>query len=236
MAANPLPQKNTTQAPYPHKWWILTAIGVSLFMSSIDGNIVNVALPTLTRALDTDFATIQWVVLSYLLGLTMLMLSMGRLGDMIGKKSVFALGLVIFVLGSMSCGLAPGVYWLIGFRFLQSIGAGMMMALGVAIVTETWPGRERGKAIGISGGIISLGIAAGPALGGVILHNLNWHWAFFVNVPVCAILLLLLFIGSVLMFSLGIIGIYIAGMYDELKHRPAFIVDEKESFLGDFRQ
>lgn len=153
-------------------------------MSSIDGTIVNVALPTLTRSLATDFATIQWVVLSYLLGLAVLMLGMGRLGDMIGKKRVFSFGLVIFVLSSMLCGLAPGVYWLIGFRFLQSIGAGMMMALGVAIVTETWPARERGMAIGISGGIISLGIAAGPALGGVILHNLNWRWIFFVNVPI----------------------------------------------------
>lgn len=173
-----------TQDLYPHKWWILAAIGVSLFMSSIDGTIVNVALPTLTRELSTDFATIQWLVLAYLLGLAVLMLSMGRLGDMVGKKKIFSTGLVIFVLGSMLCGLAPGVIWLIGFRFLQSIGASMMLALGVAIVTETWPARERGKAIGISGGIISLGIVAGPALGGVILHNLSWHWIFFVNVPI----------------------------------------------------
>ena len=181
---NSSPQKNAAQVSYPHKWWILTAIGVSLFMSSIDGTIVNVALPTLTRELSTDFATIQWVVLSYLLGLAVLMLSMGRLGDMLGKKKVYSVGLIIFVFGSMLCGLAPNIHWLIGFRFLQSIGASMMMALGVAIVTETWPARERGKAIGISGGIISLGIAAGPALGGFILQYLNWRWIFFVNVPI----------------------------------------------------
>ena len=160
-------------------------------MSSIDGTIVNVALPTLTRELSTDFATIQWVVLSYLLGLAVLMLSMGRLGDMVGKKKVYAVGLIIFVFGSMLCGLAPNIYWLIGFRFLQSIGAGMMMALGVAIVTETWPAKERGMAIGISGGIISLGIAAGPALGGVILQHFTWRWIFFVNVPIGIVALIL---------------------------------------------
>ena len=153
-------------------------------MSSVDGTIVNVALPTLTRDLSTDFATIQWIVLSYLLGLAVLMLSMGRLGDMVGKKKVFTVGLIVFVLGSVLCGLAPDVYWLIGFRFVQSIGAAMMMALGVAIVTETWPARERGMAIGISGGIISLGIVAGPVLGGLILQYFDWRWIFFVNVPI----------------------------------------------------
>ncbi len=161
-------------------------------MSSIDGTIVNVALPSLTRDLSTDFATIQWVVLAYLLGLAVLMLSMGRLGDMVGKKRVFTVGLVVFVTGSILCGLSPDVTWLIGFRFLQSIGAAMMMALGVAIVTETWPAHERGTAIGISGGIISLGIAAGPALGGVILQHLNWRWIFFVNIPIGVAALILI--------------------------------------------
>ena len=179
---------------YPRKWWILTAIGIALFMGTIDGTIVNVALPTLTRELNTNFATIQWVVLSFLLGLAVLMLSMGRLGDMVGKKRIFLLGLVIFVLGSMVCGLSPTVYWLIAFRFVQAIGSAMMLALGVAIVTETWPATERGKAIGISGGIISLGIAAGPALGGLILQALNWRWIFFVNLPIGLIALVLVWV------------------------------------------
>ncbi len=165
------------------KWWILAAIGLSLFLSSVDGSIVNVALPTLLQALDTTFATIQWVVLSYLLGVTVLMIGVGRLADLIGKKQIFSTGLVLFVTGSVLCGLAPTVYWLIGFRFVQSIGASMMLALGVAIVTETWPAHERGKAIGTTGGIISFGIVAGPALGGVILESLGWRWIFFVNLP-----------------------------------------------------
>ena len=183
-----------TNEEYPHKWWILAAIGVSLLMGSIDGTIVNVALPTLTRELNTSFAIIQWIVLAYLLGLAVLMLSMGRLGDMIGKKKVFLAGLIVFVIGSILCGLSPNVYWLIGFRFFQSVGAAMMLALGVAIVTETWPLRERGKAIGISGGIISLGIAAGPALGGFILHHLTWRWIFFVNIPIGVVALALVWL------------------------------------------
>jgi EmrB/QacA subfamily drug resistance transporter len=169
---------------HPRRWLILIAVGLTLFMGAIDGSIVNVAMPSLVVELNTNFRTIQWLALAFLVGLTMTMLSMGRLGDMIGKKRVFTLGLVIFVLGSMLCGLAGSVYWLIAFRFLQSLGAAMSLALGVAIITETWPAHQRGKAIGIAGGIISIGIAAGPALGGLILHTLNWRWIFFVNLPI----------------------------------------------------
>lgn len=169
---------------HPHRWLILIAVGLTLFMSAIDGSIVNVAMPSLVVELNTDFRTIQWIALAFLVGLTMSMLSMGRLGDMIGKKRVFTLGLIVFVIGSVLCGLAMSVYWLIAFRFLQSIGAAMTLALGVAIVTETWPASQRGKAIGISGGIISLGIVAGPALGGLILQSLSWRWIFFVNLPI----------------------------------------------------
>lgn len=178
---------HTAAAPdehHPHRWLILIAVGLTLFMGAIDGSIVNVAMPSLVVELNTNFRTIQWLALAFLVGLTMTMLSMGRLGDMIGKKRVFTLGLIIFVFGSMLCGLAGSVYWLIAFRFLQSLGAAMSLALGVAIVTETWPANQRGKAIGIAGGIISVGIAAGPALGGLILHALNWRWIFFVNLPI----------------------------------------------------
>lgn len=191
-----MPPPPPDQDGYPRKWWILVAIGLTLFMGTIDGTIVNVALPTLTRELRTDFPTVQWVVLSFLLGITIFMLSMGRLGDLIGKKRVFSAGLILFVIGSILCGLAASIYWLIAFRFVQAIGAAMTLALGVAIVVETWPARERGKAIGLSGGIISLGIVAGPALGGLILQSLSWRWIFFVNLPIglVAWLLVLLFV------------------------------------------
>lgn len=169
---------------HTHKWLILVAVGSALLMGTVDGSIVNVALPSLNTDLHTQFYVVQWAVLSFLMGLVVCILSAGRLGDMIGKKRVFTAGLVLFVLSSTLCGLSPGIYWLIAFRFLQAIGAAMIVALGVAIVTETWPKTEHGTAIGISAGIISLGAAAGPALGGFILHALNWRWIFFVNIPI----------------------------------------------------
>lgn len=169
------------------QWLVLVAVGLCLFLGSLDGSIVNVALPTLMQDFGADFPTVQWVVLSYLLGLTVLMVSMGRLADLVGKKRVFSVGIILFLLGSALCGLAPGVYWLIGFRFLQSIGAAMMLALGTAILTEVWPAYKRGQAIGMAAGFISLGIVIGPAIGGIMLQYLGWHWIFFVNVPIGAV-------------------------------------------------
>lgn len=176
---------------YTQKWWILGAVTVGLFLGAIDGSIVNIALPTLVREFHTTFPTIQWVVLSFLLGMTTLMLSVGRLADMIGKKTIFTAGLALFILASALCGLAPGVHALIGFRLLQSVGAAMVVALGIAIVTETWPVEERGMAIGVAGGTISLGIVIGPTLGGFLIATLSWRAIFYVNVPLGALAILL---------------------------------------------
>jgi EmrB/QacA subfamily drug resistance transporter len=162
----------------------MAAVAMGIFLATIDGSIVNVALPTLTRQFGTEFAVVEWVVLAYLLTVTTLMLSVGRLGDMIGKKPLYATGFVIFTAGSVLCGLSSTVYWLIGFRVLQAIGAAMMMALGMAIVTEAFPRSERGKALGISGSMVSVGIVVGPVLGGLLIGMLSWHWIFFVNLPV----------------------------------------------------
>ncbi|HSR31786.1 MAG TPA: DHA2 family efflux MFS transporter permease subunit [Anaerolineae bacterium] len=170
--------------PARSPWIAFSAISVGTFMSTLDGSIVNVALPTLVRAFDTEFAIVQWVVLAYLLAVTTLMLSVGRLGDMIGKKPLYAAGFVIFTLGSVLCGLSASVYWLIGFRVLQAIGAALMMALGTAIVTEAFPPSERGKALGIVGSMVSVGIVVGPVLGGLLIGALSWHWIFFVNLPI----------------------------------------------------
>jgi len=169
---------------YSRKWYVMAAVAMGVFLATIDGSIVNVALPTLVRAFGTEFAIVQWVVLAYLLTVTTLMLSVGRLGDMIGKKPLYAAGFVVFTLGSVLCGLAPSVYWLIGFRVLQAVGAAMLMALGMAIVTEAFPPSERGRALGISGTMVSIGIVVGPVLGGLLIGALSWHWIFFVNLPV----------------------------------------------------
>lgn len=177
---------------YSRKWYVMAAVAMSIFLATIDGSIVNIALPTLVRDLNTNFATVQWVVLSYLLTLTTLMLGIGRLADIRGKKPIYVAGFVVFTIGSVLCALAPTVYWLIGFRVLQAVGGAMVMALGAAIVTEAFPPQERGKALGTIGSMVSLGVVAGPLMGGLILSSASWHWIFLVNLPV------------------GIVGTYIA--------------------------
>ena len=172
------------EVDYSRKWLVMAAVAMGIFLGTIDGSIVNVALPTLVTDLQTNFATVQWVVLAYLLTLSTLLLMVGRLADIQGKKRIYVSGFIIFTLGSVFCGLAPTVYWLIGMRVLQAVGASMIFALGPAIITEAFPASERGKALGITGSIVSVGIVAGPVLGGLLIGALSWHWIFFVNLPV----------------------------------------------------
>ena len=174
----------TSEVDYSRKWYVLTAVSIGTFLSTIDGSIVNVSLPTMVRELDTTFAIAQWIILAYLLTQTTLLLSVGRLGDMKGKKPIYTAGIVVFTVGSVLCGLSPTVYWLIGSRVLQAIGAAMALALGMAIVTESFPPHERGKALGFNGTVVSVGIIAGPTIGGLILDAASWHWIFFVNLPI----------------------------------------------------
>ena len=169
---------------YSQKWYILSAVGMGVFLATIDGSIVNISLPTLVTSFQTDFALVQWVVLAYLLTVTTLMLGVGRLADIYGKKPIYTAGFIVFTTGSVLCGLSPTIYTLIGFRVVQAVGASMVMALGMAIVTEAFPPSERGRALGITGTIVSVGIAVGPTLGGLIVKNLSWHWIFFVNLPI----------------------------------------------------
>lgn len=166
------------------KWYVLLAVSMGTFLATIDGSIVNISLPTLATSFQVDFALVQWVALAYLLTVTTLMLGIGRLADIYGKKSIYLTGFVVFTLGSALCGISSSIYGLIGFRVLQALGAAMVMALGMAIVTEAFPPSERGRALGINGTIVSVGIAIGPTLGGIIVQYLSWHWIFFVNLPI----------------------------------------------------
>ncbi|MFN2223122.1 MAG: DHA2 family efflux MFS transporter permease subunit [Candidatus Promineifilaceae bacterium] len=175
---------NEHEIDYSRKWLVMAAVGSGIFLSTIDGSIVNLALPTLSRSFGSPFAVVQWVVLAYLLTISTLLLSVGRLGDMIGKKPLYTVGFVIFTIGSMLCGIAPTVYWLIFFRVIQGLGAVMITALGLAILTESFPAHERGKALGIGGAVISVGIVVGPVLGGLIIGAFSWRWIFYVNLPV----------------------------------------------------
>lgn len=180
----PAPAKPPPGVDYDRKWFVFGAIAMGIFLGTIDGSIVNAALPTLVAELDASFTAVQWVVLAYLLTLATLTLSIGRVGDMVGKKPIYTAGFALFTVGSTLCGLAPDERWLVGFRVVQGLGAAMIFALGFAILTEAFPPQERGKALGIGGSIVSVGIAIGPALGGLIIDSLSWRWIFLVNLPV----------------------------------------------------
>ena len=165
------------------KWGAMMAVGLSVFMATLDVNIVSVSLPTLVRDLGTDFVTIQWVMLGYVLVVTSLVLTFARLGDMKGKRRLYAWGISLFTAGSLLCGLASGVYWLILFRMVQGLGAAVSQALGAAIATEAFPINERGQAMGIIGATVSVGLAMGPAAGGMLIGLFGWRSVFLVNLP-----------------------------------------------------
>ncbi|WP_299024963.1 MFS transporter [uncultured Thermanaerothrix sp.] len=174
----------TTSRPTLQHWLTLLSVGSGVLMATLDSSIVNISLPTLVKALNTNFATVEWVVLAYVLMVTALMLGVARLGDLYNKKRLYQIGLIIFTLGSLLCGLAPTITALILFRALQGIGAAFTQALGTAIITEVFPPESRGRALGIIGSIVSVGIAAGPPLGGLIIAWAGWHWVFLVNLPI----------------------------------------------------
>lgn len=166
------------------KWWAMLGVGLGVLMFTLDTSIVNIALPTLVQAFHTSFATIEWVVLSYLLVITAFVLGAARFGDMLGKKQLYLGGLVVFTISSLLCGLAPSAGWLIAARALQGSGAVMISALGAAIVTEVFPPSQRGQALGIIGAVVSLGIALGPTTGGILIALSGWRLIFLVNVPI----------------------------------------------------
>jgi MFS family permease len=161
-----------------------SAIAVGNFMATLDGNIVNVALPSMARDLVAPVGSVQWVVSAYLLAITGTLLPMGRLGDRLGLRAVYAGGLAVFTAGSALCGLAPGLRELVGARVIQAIGASAMMAIAPAVVTAAFPPERRGRALGAVGTVVALGLTAGPPIGGLILAHASWHWVFLVNVPV----------------------------------------------------
>lgn len=169
---------------YDRRWLVMVSIGLGIFLGTIDGSIVNVALPTLVDEFGTSFGVAQWIVLGYLLTLSTLVLAVGRLGDMVGKKRIYPFGFGVFTAASMLAGLSPTVGFLIGFRVLQAVGAAMIFALGFAIITEAFPPKERGRALGIAGSIVSVGIIIGPTLGGLLIDSFSWRWIFYVNLPV----------------------------------------------------
>ena len=170
--------------PEPRRWLGLAGIGSGVFMFTLDASIVNVALPTLAQSFGASLALLQWIPLAYLLVIATLVLGAARLGDVHGRKRAYLFGLGVFTVASVLCGLAPGVGWLIAFRVLQGFGAVFVSALGGAIVAQTFPQNERGRALGVISSCVTLGVALGPTIGAFIIDAVGWRWMFLVNVPV----------------------------------------------------
>lgn len=167
-----------------YKWKAMFTVWIGIFMATLDGSIVNVALPTLTEYFKTDITTIEWVVMAYLLTITSLLLSLGRISDMVGRKTIFAGGLAVFTIGSGLCALSASEGQLILYRVVQGIGAAMLMATGVAIITHAFPPKERGKAMGLIGTVVAIGSMTGPVAGGFLIENVGWQSIFYINIPV----------------------------------------------------
>ncbi len=167
-----------------YKWKVMFTVWIGVFMATLDASIVNVALPTLTEYFKTDITVIEWVVMAYLLTITSLLLSLGRISDMFGRKPIFTSGLAIFTIGSFLCAVSGSESQLILYRVVQGIGAAMLMATGVAIVTHAFPPRERGKAMGLIGTVVAIGSMAGPVAGGFLIETVGWQSIFYVNIPV----------------------------------------------------
>ncbi len=165
------------------KWAVLLAVIAGLLVHALNHSIIQAALPTLSQELQTDFATIQWVLLGFQITLTVVILSVGRLADMFGKRGIYIAGLLCFALASLLCALAPNVYFLIGFRVLQSAGAAVITVLSMAIVAEVFPDEEKGRVLGISAGANSFGHFVGPTLGGYLIGQFGWRIGFFILVP-----------------------------------------------------
>ncbi len=172
------------------RYSVLAPIMLGGIMGPIDASIVNVVLPTITGSFGVDISAAQWVPMIYLLTISSLLLFYGRLGDILGYRRVYLSGLSGFVVASGLCGLSPSIHWLIAFRAVQGLAAGMMMAVGLAIITTAFPPTERGKALGINAISISAGLAIGPSLGGFVTSLLDWRFVFLINIPIGIISLL----------------------------------------------
>src|SRR6187431_1356201 len=166
------------------KWWSLGAVSFGLFMIMLDNTVVNVALPTIQDDLNLKTSELEWVVTGYALTFGAFMLTGGKLADLMGRRRIFVIGLVVFTASSLACGLANGAEVLIGARVVQGLGAALMNPATLSIIVATFPARQRGTAIGIWAGVSALALAIGPLVGGLLSEHVDWSWIFFVNVPV----------------------------------------------------
>lgn len=184
----PRPARQLTS---PSAQWALASLSLTMLLSSLGTSIANVALPTFVHAFGTSFQAVQWVVLAYLLAVTTLIVSVGRLGDLFGRRRLMLAGISLFIVASIACGAASDLWVLIAARAAQGLGAAVMMALTMALVGDAVPRERAGSAMGFLGTMSAVGTALGPSLGGVLIAALGWHSIFLINVPLGLVALLL---------------------------------------------
>jgi EmrB/QacA subfamily drug resistance transporter len=166
------------------KWGVMLVVGIGTFMSTLVSSSINVSLPPISNFFGVSFSTVAWVSLAYLLTTTSLLLPFGRAADIIGRRSVYISGFFVFITGSALCAVSVNVLQLILSRSLQGIGAAMLMSCGPALITHSFPRTQRGKALGILGTIVAVGLTMGPPLGGFLVENLGWRSIFYINIPI----------------------------------------------------
>jgi len=167
------------------KWAVLGIVAIGVFMATLDASIVNISLPKISLSFHVPLSgTVEWVVIGYLIVIASILLTLGRLADMVGRKLIWVWGLAIFTFSSALCGAAPSLLSLVAFRALQGVGGAMIMAISPAMVTHAFPSTERGRALGIIAAIVAIGTSAGPTVGGIITQAFTWRWIFYINVPI----------------------------------------------------
>jgi EmrB/QacA subfamily drug resistance transporter len=171
-------------AALDRKWWTLIAVSTATFMLLLDITVVNVALPDIQRSLNASFSDLQWVIDAYSLTLAAFLLTAGVIGDIYGRRTIFAVGLGIFSLASLLCGLSTTPLMLNLARAVQGVGGAIMFATSLALIANAFVGRDRGTAFGVYGAVIGGAVAIGPLVGGAITSAIGWRWIFFVNVPI----------------------------------------------------
>src|SRR6266478_9222057 len=171
---------------HANPWAVLLVVSLGFFMTLLDLTIVNIAFPNLITQLHASLDDVLWVINAYALILAVLVITAGRLGDLIGPRIMFMGGVGVFTAASVACGLAPSPGWLIGFRAVQGLGAAMLMPQTLTIITNTFPPDRRGAAFGVWGAVAGVATIAGPTLGGLLVTAFDWRWIFFVNLPIGA--------------------------------------------------
>lgn len=169
---------------HSYPWLVVATVCIGAFIGQLDASVINLVLPALEETFHTSLSNVQWVAIAYLLVLTGLLTPLGHLADDLGRKALYTIGFLIFIIGSGLCGIAPDLELLVGARALQGLGAAMLQANSVAIITGAVPRGQLGRAIGVQGTAQAVGLAVGPAVGGVLIAWLGWRWVFLINLPI----------------------------------------------------